>query len=75
MKVEEAAKKLGWSAEYLRAAARCQRVPFCLAIQKNPEKSKRWCYKINDAALEKYLKGQWEIKVEKVEVPNMQINN
>lgn len=62
MRVEEAAKKLGWSAEFLRALARRGSLPFVFAARKS-ETAKQWTYKINEAALEKFLRGDFIVQL------------
>lgn len=62
MRVEEAAKKLGWSAEFLRALARRGSLPFAFAARKS-ESAKQWTYKINEAALEKFIRGDFIVQL------------
>lgn len=53
MTVEEAAKKLGVSAQFIRIGLQQGRLPYGEAV-----KAKRWIYHINPAALERYIKGE-----------------
>ena len=63
MLVGDAAKKLGINTQTLRLGLQQGVFPFGEAIQTTkPEDSKtgkgRWTYHINEAALEKYVKGE-----------------
>lgn len=63
MTVEQAAKKLGMSIQTLRVALQQDKFPFGTAIETTKaEDSKagkpRWTYYINEARLERYLKGE-----------------
>lgn len=56
MKVAEASKKAGMSEQFIRIAIQQNRLPFgnCCKMPK----STRYTYHINEAALDRYLKGE-----------------
>lgn len=54
MNVQEAAKQLNKSEQYIRIGLQMGRLPFGSAIKVSP---KRWSYHIPDEAFEKYMKG------------------
>lgn len=52
MNVQEAAKKLNKSEQYIRIGLQNERLPFGSAVKVSP---KRWSYHISEEAFEKYL--------------------
>lgn len=53
MNIQEAAKKLNKSEQYIRIGLQKERLPFGSAVKVSP---KRWSYHISEGAFERYMK-------------------